>query len=238
MQSTIYVGMSASVFVALALILAVPDIAAVVSGQNANPIELILMTAFGPIGARLVVAVVMVSFISCILSLQAAASRLVHAYAKDRMVAGSAWLDRLSPATHVPTRALILSGLIAAVILVLGMFFQDAVATIVSFAVIGIYTAFQMIVVGAIWARLKGWRPTGQFRLGAWGLVVNIAGLVWGLSAIMNMVWPRTPDQPWYINYAMLLTLAIVAGTGAVYMLALRPYDRGTSPAGDAWQLK
>jgi amino acid transporter len=238
MQSTIYVGMSASVFVALALILAVPDIAAVVSGQNANPIELILMTAFGPIGARLVVAVVMVSFISCILSLQAAASRLVHAYAKDRMVAGSVWLDRLSPATHVPTRALILSGLIAAVILVLGMFFQDAVATIVSFAVIGIYTAFQMIVVGAIWARLKGWRPTGQFRLGAWGLVVNIAGLVWGLSAIMNMVWPRTPDQPWYINYAMLLTLAIVAGTGAVYMLALRPYDRGTSPAGDAWQLK
>jgi len=141
MRTTIYVGMSASVFVCLALILALPDIAKVVSGGLTNPIETILMTAFGPVGSRLVVVVVMVSFISCILSLQAAASRLVFAYARDEMVVGSAWLNKLSPRTHVPTRALGLSGAIACGILLLGLFFQDAVATIVSFAVIGIYAA-------------------------------------------------------------------------------------------------
>jgi amino acid transporter len=234
MRSTIYVGMAASAFVCLALILAVPDIKAVVTGQNANPIETILAAAFGPLGAKGVVAVVMVSFISCILSLQAAASRLVHAYARDRMVAGSAWLDWLSPNTRVPTRALILSGLIAAVILALGVFFQNMVATIVSFAVIGIYAAFQMIVAGALFARMRGWRPAGHFTLGRGGLAVNLAGLAWGLSAILDMVWPRTPDQPWYLNWAMLLTLAVVAGSGLIYMLTVRPYDRGNSPAGDA----
>jgi amino acid transporter len=234
MRSTIYVGMAASAFVCLALILAVPDIARVVDGTVSNPIELILRGAFGASGSKAVVAVVMVSFISCILSLQAAASRLVHAYARDRMVAGSVWLDSLSPRTHVPTRALALSGLIAAVILVLGMFFQNAVATIVSFAVIGIYAAFQMIVAGALFARLRGWQPTGYFRLGRWGMVVNAAGLVWGIGAIVNMVWPRTPDQPWFLNYAMLLTALIVAGAGALYMVVLRPYDHGNSPAGDA----
>jgi amino acid transporter len=234
MRSTIYVGMAASAFVCLALILAVPDIARVVDGSVANPIELILRTAFGTLGSRAVVAVVMVSFISCILSLQAAASRLVHAYARDRMVAGSGWLDSLSPRTHVPTRALALSGLIASLILVLGMFFQNAVATIVSFAVIGIYAAFQMIVAGALFARLRGWQPAGHFQLGRWGSAVNAAGLVWGIGAIVNMVWPRTPDLPWFLNYAMLLTALIVVGVGALYMVALRPYDHGNSPAGDA----
>ena len=235
MRTTIYVGMAASVFVCLALILSLPDIAKVVSGQVGNPIEAILMTAFGPMGAKLVVVVVMVSFISCILSLQAAASRLVYAYARDEMVIGSQWLDKLSPSTHVPTRALVLSGLVASVILVLGMFFQDAVATIVSFAVIGIYAGFQMVVAGALWARLKGWKPAGQFKLGHWGLAINLAGLVWGVSAIGDMLWPRQPDQPWIINYAMLLTFAVIVGAGALYMLAVRPYDKGLAPAGDAW---
>jgi amino acid transporter len=136
----------------------------------------------------------------------------------------------------VPTRALAVSGVIAAVILVLGMVFQNAVATIVSFAVIGIYAAFQMIVAGALFARLRGWRPAGHFQLGRWGLVVNAAGLVWGLGAIVNMVWPRSPDQPWFLNYAMGLTALVVVGVGALYMVVLRPYDHGDSPAGDAGQ--
>ncbi len=231
MQSTIYVGMAASAFVCLALILAVPDLAAVVDGRVGNPIELILRAAFGTVGAAAVVCVVMVSFVSCILSLQAASSRLVHAYAQDGMVAGSAFLAGLSPRTHVPTRALALSGMISCVILVFGAFFQNAFAAIVSFAVIGIYAAFQMIVMGAIWARLRGWQPAGQFRLGRWGALVNVTGLVWGLGAIANMVWPRAPDLPWFVNYAMVLSFAGVLGLGVLYMVSLRPYQRGPSAA-------
>src|SRR3984885_432255 len=126
MRMTIYVGMSAAAFVCLALILAQPDIAGVVSGRIKTPVENVLLGAFGPIGARLVVAVVMVSFMSCILSLQAATSRLVFAYARDRMIAGSDFLAALSPRTHVPTRALLLSGIVAAVIICFGLFFQSA----------------------------------------------------------------------------------------------------------------
>ena len=176
----------------------------------------------------------MVSFVSCILSLQVAASRLVYAFARDEMIAGSGWLAFLSPATRVPTRALMLSGTVAAVILLLGMFFQDAIAAIVSFAVIGIYAAFQMIVAGAILARLRGWVPNGPFVLGRWGMAVNVAGLVFGISAIVDMIWPRSPDQPWYIDYAMPLTSAAVVAVGLAYMVLLRPYNKGTAPAGDA----
>ena len=237
MRMTIYVGMTAAAFVCLALILAQPDIAAVVDGKNTTPVETVLLTVFGPTGAKIVVAVVMVSFMSCILSLQAATSRLVFAYARDKMIAGSAYLSAISPRTHVPVRALVLSGVISAAIVVAGYFFQNAIATIVGSAVIGIYVAFQMIVLAALIARLRGWKPAGQFRLGGAGVLINILALVYGVGAIADMVWPRTPDAPWYLNYAMGLIWVAIAGVGLIYMVFARPYGHGTAPAGDAWKL-
>jgi len=235
MKSTIYVGMSASIFVALALILSLPDVMAVISGRSANPIEDALNAAFGPIGAKAVVLVVLVSFLSCALSMQAAASRLVYAYARDEMVVGSGWLGKVSKTHHVPMNALVVSGLIAAVILVLGMFFADAVATIVSFAVVGIYAGFQMVVIGSTFARWRGWQPHGRFLLGGWGWPVNLAGIVWGIGSIGIMLRPADGDIPWYTSYGMALTFGAVIVTGLVYMAVGRPYDRSDAPAGDAW---
>ena len=116
-----------------------------------------------------------------------------------------------------------------------GMFFADAVATIVSFAVVGIYAGFQMVVVGAAFARLRGWNPRGRFRLGAWAWPVNIAGIVWGMGGIAIMLRP-TDGAVWYESWAMALTFATVVGLGLVYMATGRPYDRSDSPAGDAWK--
>ncbi|HZV08397.1 MAG TPA: amino acid permease, partial [Novosphingobium sp.] len=223
MKSTIYIGMSASIFVCLALILSLPDVMAVVEGRVANPIEDALLAAFGPLGAKLVMLVVLVSFLSCILSLQAAASRLVYAYARDDMVVASGWLARVSERHHVPTNALVLSGVVAGAILVLGMFFADTVATIVSFAVVGIYAGFQMVVLGALVARSRGWRPRGRFRLGAWAWPVNVAGLAWGVWAIADMLRPADGAGPWYMSWAMALTFGAVVLTGLAYMLAARP---------------
>ncbi|MNO01095.1 hypothetical protein D3C81_2211500 [compost metagenome] len=50
------------------------------------------------------------------------------------------------------------------------------------------------------------------------------------------MVWPRSPDAAWYINYSMILTTVVVMGAGFLYMLLAKPYDKGTAPAGDAWK--
>lgn len=135
----------------------------------------------------------MVSFMSCVLSLQAAVSRLIYSFARDGMVAGSAPLSRVST-RHVPVNALYLSGLVPGAIVLLGLFAQDALTTIVSFAVVGIYVAFQMVVAGALYARLRGWQPGGPFTLGRWGFAVNIAALAYGVLAIINILWPRMPD--------------------------------------------
>jgi amino acid transporter len=237
MRMTIYIGGIAAMFACLALILAVPDMQAVINGTDKDPVTTILNNAFGPVGSKVVMGVVMISFISCVISLQAAASRLLYSYARDEMVIGSSLLKKISPTTQVPVAALFVSGVLPALIIILGFFLQDAVATIVSFAAIGIYLAFQMIVLAALYARLKGWKPSGKFTLGGWGWAVNIGALVYGVGAIINMAWPRTPDAAWYINYAMVLSTAIVIGLGLLYMWLAKPYDHGTAPAGDAWKV-
>ncbi|MBZ5703612.1 MAG: APC family permease [Acidobacteriia bacterium] len=237
MRMTIYIGGGAAILVCLALVLAVPDMGAAVSGKDADPVTTALRAAVGETGLRVVIGVVLVSFFSCLLSLQAATSRLLFAYARDKMIFGSAHLSRLSPRTRMPVVALLAAGIFPGLIAVAGLFLEDAVRTIIVFGSAGIYVAFQMVVLGALVARSKGWRPAGAFRLGMWAWPVNIMALVYGLSAIVNMVWPRSPEDPWYRNYGMILTTVIVLLSGLVYMVAGRPHEVGDAPAGDAHRL-
>ncbi len=234
MRMTIYIGGAAATWVCLAFVLSIPDIGAVMSGTDKDPIVTLLRAAMGEAGFRAVIVVVLVSFISCLLSLQAAASRLIFAYARDHMIFGSKFLSRMSPGHHVPANALILMGTIPAVIALSALWMQDAIATIISFAAVGIYISFQMIVLAALIARNKGWRPAGPYTLGNWGYVVNLLALAYGVGAIINIFWPRSPGDPWYVDYGMLVTTIGVMILGGIYMVWAKPYERGNAPAGDA----
>ncbi len=234
MRMTIYIGGAAATFVALSLLLAVPDIAAVVNGDEADPVGVLLLDAFGSVGYKIVLAVVLVSFLSCVLSLQAAASRLTFSYARDKMIVGSQVFSHFWEARHVPPFALGLAAVVPALVIVGSIASTDALTKIISFAALGIYMGFHMVVFAALRARLLGWVPNGKFTLGRFGLAVNIGALTWGVLGILNMVWPRTPDAPWYDNYLVLLSGAFVVLVGLIYMAVARPYDHGDAPSGDA----
>jgi amino acid transporter len=226
MRMTIYVGGAAAMFTCVALILATPNIPEVISGKDADPIQTVLVQAFGLVGARGVIFIVGISFLSCVLSLQAAASRLLFAFARDRMIAGSGMFSRISKATRVPNTALIACGVLPAAIALVGYVKADALTAIVSFAAIGIYIAFQMIVVGALIARSRGWKPSGAFTLGRWGHGVTVGALMYGILAIINIGWPRAPETAWFINYGVVFSTAVVAAAGLIYLLVGKPTVR------------
>jgi amino acid transporter len=234
MRRTIYIGGAAATFVCLALVMSVADIPAVIAGTDADPITTVLDESFGTVGARIVLGVVLISFLSCAMSLQAAASRLAYSYGRDNMIFGSGLLKRFSARRGVPPYALILAGIVPAIIVLISKISSDAVTKIVSFAAFGIYLGFQMVVFAALRARLKGWEPSGAYRLGRWGLPVNIAALAYGVAAMVNMAWPRTPDAHWYDNYLVLLSAVVVVGLGVLYMVLHRSYGRSDAPYADA----
>jgi amino acid transporter len=234
MRRTIYIGGFAAMLVCLAFVLAVPDLNAVFSGKDTDPVVTILNTAMGPIGLRAIIAVVMVSFLSCLISLEAATSRLLFSYGRDRMIFGSHRLSTLSERTRVPVNALLFAGIVPAFIAIAGLFLKKMIETIVVSSAAGIYVAFQMVVLAALIARAKGWKPRGTFRLGVWAWPVNLAALTYGVLAIINMTWPRSPGDPWYDNYGMIVVWLAVIAIGLFYAVLFRPYEHGDAAAGDA----
>ncbi|WP_432477967.1 APC family permease [Nocardioides sp. GXQ0305] len=234
MRMTIYVGGAAAIFVCLSLLLAVQDYAAVIDGTDADPVTTILHNAFGETGTKVVLVVVMISFLSCALSLMAAASRLMYAYARDDMILGSRLFRHFLPHRHVPPYAMLVGALVPAVIVLGSVFSTKALTSIISFATLGIYLGFHMVTFAALRARLKGWVPGGPFSLGRWGMLVNVAALAYGVLAMVNMAWPRTPDVPWYDNWLVALSAAVGVGVGAVYMVLARPYEHSEAISGDA----
>jgi len=157
--------------------------------------------------------------------LQAAASRLLFSFGRDRMIFGHSMLGAVSTGAKVPVAALMVCAVLPMIIVVIGRLREDALTVIISFAAIGIYIAFQMVVAGALMARARGWVPSGPFRLGAWGVPVTIVALCFGLAAIANMAWPRGDAGVWYLDYAVAMSSLAVIALGMVYLAVRRLFS-------------
>ena len=113
------------------------------------------------------------------------------------MIVGSEHLRHLSPGRHVPAKALLVSGAMPRVDCALGAVAQNAIATIISFASVGIYIAFQMIVLGSAGrarTRLAACRQLS--RSARWAWPVNIAALGLRLGRDRQHVLAAQPEGP------------------------------------------
>ncbi|MDJ1372510.1 MULTISPECIES: APC family permease [Microbacteriaceae] len=233
MRMTLYIGGFATILLTFSLTLAVPNFMAVADGEVADPIADLLQQAFGPV-YPVAMAVIVIAFVSCITSLQAAATRLVYSMSRDHFLPASNFLSKFNERRHVPTNSLLTAAFFPAMILLLSLLLEDALTAMVSFGTVGIYIGFQMVVFAALRARILGWQPAGKFRLGAWAYPVNILALVWGLAAVVNILWPRPTGGGWGEDYLLIMTTVGVVGFGWIYMLASKAYAKGDAPAGDA----
>jgi amino acid transporter len=73
----------------------------------------------------------------------------------------SSWLAHVSSRHAVPTNALLVVCVVPLAIALFVFWRPDSLARVTAFAVLGIYVAFQAVVLAALRQRLKGWRPAG-----------------------------------------------------------------------------
>jgi amino acid transporter len=181
------------------------------------------------------------AFFSCGTSVQGAGSRLAFSFSRDGALPASSWISRINARFRTPVNAL-LSGAVITLLFVLLEYYSpthnvhiwfitypantNALVSLVSFGVSGIYLSFLLTVIGAMIARARGWVPEGSFRLGKWGWTVSIiAALYLGLMFI-NVVIPTGLSSPrayFNIDWITLLVMAIITAVGAIYFLAARP---------------
>lgn len=217
MITALVVGGATTLYAVFAFLHATPNmLLAMNAAKTPNPITYILGADLGGAVSQIFLWVVVIAFLSCGAAVQAAATRVFYSYARDGMIFGHGWLKKVSPRFQTPTNALIVSAVVALLISLSAHF--ESILT--SFAVVGIYLAFQSIVVAWIVARAKGFRaPDGAFRLGRAGPLVAVLALVYGVSMIINLARPLTPSAPWYLDYEVLLaTLAIILLGVLIYL--------------------
>ena len=107
----------------------------------------------------------------------------------------------------------------------------NALVSLVSFGVSGIYLSFLLTVIAAMVARARGWIPEGRFKLGRWGWPVSIAGAVYLGLMLLNVVVPTglaSPRGYFNLDWITLLVMVVVAVVGVVVFLLGRP-DRTIS---------
>jgi amino acid transporter len=218
---TLSVGGVTAFFITLSYVLAVPSFAAVVSGDNANPIVGVIDSALGTVGSKIALTMVLIAFVSCALAIQAAATRLIFSYARDGMILGSRTLSTVSQRFHMPPGAVAVAAIIPALITLMP---TATVARIITFAVVGIYVSFQLVVLAALVARQGGWQPAGAFTLGSRGLLVNALALAYGVAAIV-ILSDKTPayGSGFFDRWLVPISAGIVAAVGLAYLFLAKP---------------
>lgn len=234
---SIFFGAISAVISFAGYLLAAPSLPDIVSGKLTDPIPMILNESLGAWGAKGFLIVALIAFISCVLSLQAALSRLVYAFARDEMLPGSRWLSVLSEKGAIPNNAVLLS-CAAPLLICFWVYLQpENLNRITAFAVIAIYLSFQMVVVASLRQRLRGWRPAGEWTLGGSGSLINLSALAYGVMAFLLLAKPGDESLPFLDRWIVLIGLGFVVGIGLLYMAIWRPYGRSNAPEGDALEV-
>jgi amino acid transporter len=185
----------------LGTLMAIPNLHTAISGAwgPQNIIEANFSHPFATIYLLVVSAAIFV----CCLSILAATIRLTFGMARDNQLPFSKPLAKVSPTLHTPVWICITIAVISAI-----PFIQYAGAGIIAIAATGlIYLSYFLGNLAILRARLRGWPKTkAPFKLGGWGLIINIVGLLYGGAMIVNFAWPRvqsnpTPKQSGVLNF-------------------------------------
>jgi amino acid transporter len=197
-------------FAAFALILAIPDPERI--SPDSDPVAATLGLAFGPLGAKLMLAVFIIGFFACIVSMQASVSRVLWAFARDDELPMSGWLKRLAGRDRMPVNAILLAGGVSA-----GMYltsFTKIYATLVAFTTVGFYISFAFpVFAAALCVFRRTWRP-GVFDLGRLSTPIILGASLWLAFEIVNIAWPRSLDSAWYERWAVPLMIVVIGVLG------------------------
>jgi amino acid transporter len=235
-------GLSSFILIA-ALLLAMPAVDPVKATVDGGGVPFILGQLPGWLQDFLLIMIIF-AFFSCGTSVQGAGSRLAFSYARDGALPASKWISEINPRFRTPVNAL-LAGAVVTVLFALLVFATpaedikigfvtypahiNALVSLVSFGVSGIYLAFLLTVIAGIVARRRAWVAEGKFQLGRWGWPVYIIAATYLCLMFVNVVAPTglaSPRGYFNLDWITLLVIVLISVVGGLYLLVARPDRR------------
>lgn len=176
----------------VATLMAIPNLHTAIA-QGWGPAQ-IIDANFSKFWATVYLLVVSAAIFVCCMAIMTATVRLCFGMARDNRLPGSRHLARVHPSLKTPIWSCIAVAVVAAIPMA-----KYAGAGIIAIAATAtIYFTYFLGNAAVLVARIrKGW-PTERapFRLGRWGVLVNVVALVYGGGMLVNFAWPRAASNP------------------------------------------
>ena len=239
MRNALLYGGIASFVLVLGLLLATPKagIAGVVTGGIP-----LLLAALPSWLQDFFLVMVVIAFFSCGTAVQGAGARVAFALARDGALPASSTLKKVSVRYKTPRNAIIVGTVVPFLFLLLVLINPsknvhilwftypakvNALFALVSFATSGIYLSFFLTVLGSFLARRRGWKPSGPFTLGKWGIPVTVVAMAYLGIMLVNIVWPSPLSSGraalFNFGWVTLLVMVLIVVVGAIYEGLARP---------------
>jgi len=176
-----------------AVIIAIPGdmnkfVSDVGAGKIPFPLVTIIESNFPGWAANIYLLVVFAAIYVCCLAIQTSTIRLAFGMGRDGKLPLAKYFNKVNTSLHTPVGTCIVVGVLAGLPLV----YYAGAGTIAIGATGMIYLSYILGNIAILIARLNGWpKESAPFKLGQWGTIVNILGLVWGVAMEINFLWPR-----------------------------------------------
>jgi amino acid transporter len=177
----------------VAVIIAIPGdmkqfVADTAAGKYPFPLVTIIESNFPGWAANLYLFVVFAAIYICCLAIQTSTIRLAFGMGRDGKLPLARYWNNVSPSLHTPVGTCIVIGVLAGIPLI----YYAGAGTIAIAATGMIYLSYILGNIAILRARLRGWpKEDAPFKLGGWGTIINVLGLVWGIAMEINFLWPR-----------------------------------------------
>jgi len=207
----------AGLLVLLFALMAVPDLGMQDLGTIRGGLPMLVKSVLGETMGKLFLCIVIFAITVCTLAVQSGTVRLMFAMGRDGCLPFSKSLSEVSSKTQTPVLATLVCGIGAIIILAMNLQFPKVFELVTSIAILWANLAYWIVVALQLKNRFNAARydvdKDARFKLGKWGLPVNILAFLWSTFMVVNVSWPRTATygSEWYHQYsAWIYTVALI----------------------------
>lgn len=206
--------------VVVTLCFTIGDAASVLASPTGYPFIQVFYNATQSYAAtNVMTAIIIIMLSACAVSEVAAASRQIWSFARDAGLPGHSWLCKVSPGWNIPLPAVAVSITISALLCLINIGSTVALNAITSLGAVAVTISYFLTISCVVYRRICGPAlPVRRWSLGSWGLLINVAALVFLTPLIFFLTWPLvTPVTAATMNWSSVML-------GGILIIAMSYY--------------
>ncbi|KAL8669399.1 MAG: hypothetical protein Q9168_006011 [Polycauliona sp. 1 TL-2023] len=232
----------------LTMLYVTPNIEAVLdspTGQLGFPFMQVVVDSVGSYaGATVMISIVIAMFVFAVTAFLAVESRIIFAFGRDKGLPFWRSMAKVDSKTAIPIYAVYVITGVACFVGLINIGSATAFNIILSIGISSLYTSYTMTELLLLWRRIRGdirkpsemsghtWQANelvwGPFHIpGVLGIVLNAFAVCYGTIVIIFCFFPTVNPDPAHMNWAILITAAVIIFAIAYYLMYARKVYQG-----------